>query len=317
MVSETLDLFLHQLVFQFYLTFIDALGSLELINITATQCIHETSELMRIQSENTHHSDSVDTAFQALESVQPLHEILQPLIDRVCDGLSKMGKVVGGVTPPKDAGPETLALFLETEHSCKVNVLVPMEEMSKVLGARRELLKELYDHQAAELARVSALLDEFKETYTSHLERVGALENTASTLAERSSALLTATRELRPQITDAEAAYFKDLQRYEISCNKWQDTVDRLRNDATSSCDALSADAIGNGDVQCLVDLPPPKVEVCHQLLRSEGQMLKNLEQKLKDSRDAVTQLSTICVGLDATSSLALFGGDDKENQRR
>ena len=314
MVSETLDIFLHLLVLQFYLTFIVASGSLEVINITATQCIHETSELMRIQSENTHHGD---TAFQALESVQPLHEILQPLIDRVCDGLSKMGKVVGGVTPPKDAGPETLALFLETEHSCKVNVLVPMEEMSKVLGARRELLKELYDHQAAELARVSALLDEFKETYTSHLERVGALENTASTLAERSSALLTATRELRPQITDAEAAYFKDLQRYEISCNKWQDTVDRLRNDATSSCDALSADAIGNGDVQCLVDLPPPKVEVCHQLLRSEGQMLKKLEQKLKVSRDAVTQLSTICVGLDATSSLALFGGDDKENQRR
>lgn len=256
---------------------------------------------MRLQSEHSHYLDNVDTAFRALENLRPLNEILQPLFDRVCDGLSKMGKIVGGHTLPKDAAPENLALFLETQHSCKVNVLVPMEEMSKVLGTRRELLKEMYEHQAAELARVSALLDEYSEKYSTHVDRVAALELSASTLAKRSSALLTATRELRPQITDAEAAYFKDLQRYETSCNKWQDTVDRLHNDATSSCDALSFEAIESGDVQCLIDLPPPKVEVCHKLLRSEAQMLKKLEQKIEVSRDAVEKLSAIV-------------GDNKEN---
>ncbi len=287
-----------------------------MVNITATQCIHETSELMRTQSEHPHHYDIVDNAFRALESVQPLHEILQPLLDRVCDGLSKMGKIVGGQTLPQDAGPENLALFLETQHSCKVNILVPMEEVAKVLSARRELLKELYDHQSAELVRLSALIDEFKEKYNSHVERAAALELSASILATRSSALLTATRELRPQITDAEAAYFKDLLRYETSCNKWEDTVNRLHNDATSSCDAMSADAIGNGEVQCLVDLPPPKVDVCHKLLRSEGQILKKLEQQVKDSCDAVEQLSTLAVGLDAASRLRILG-DDKENHHR
>ena len=227
-----------------------------------------------------------------------------------------MGKIVGGVTSPKDAGPENLALFLETQHSCKVNVLVTMEETSKILCGRRELLKEMYDHQAAELVRVSAMLDEFKEKYSAHVERVGALELSASTLAKRSSALLTATRALRPQITDAEAAYFKDLQRFEISCNKWQDTVDRLHNDATSSCDALSTEAIESGDVRCLIDLPPSKVEVCHRLLRSEAQILKKLDQKVKDSCDAVEHLSAAVVGLDAASRLR-FVGDDKENQHR
>ena len=228
-----------------------------------------------------------------------------------------MGKIVGGVTPPKYAGPENLALFLETQHSCELNVLVPMQEMSRVIVGRRELLKEMHEQQAAELARLTALLDEFKQKYNSHIERVVALESNASVLAKRSSALLTATRELRPEITDAEAAYFKDLQRYEISCNKWKGTVERLHNDATLSCDFMSAEAIGNGDVQCLVDLPPQKVEICHKLLRGEGQLLKMLEQKVKDSRETVEHLSKMVVGLDRMSRVRLIFGDDKENQKR
>jgi hypothetical protein len=268
------------------------------VNITATHCLHEASEQMKAKSEQTHTSQFDDKALEALKSVQPLHEILQPLIDKVCDGLSKMGKIVGGATLPKDAGPENLAVFLETQHSCEVNVLMPMEEISKVLNARRELLKEMYDHQAAELVRLSELLVAFKQKYGSNLERVQQLESSASILAQRSSAVLTATRDLRPQITDAEAAYFKDLQRYETSCSKWEGTVDQLQKDAFSSCDAMSAGAIENGDVHCLVDLPPQKVEVCHNLLRGEGQMLKKLEQKIRDSSDSVEQLSKIMSGL-------------------
>ena len=258
---------------------------MEVVNITTTLCLHEASEQMKAKFEQTHASQFDDKALEARKSVLPLHEMLQPLIDKVCDGLSKMGKIVGGATLPKDAGPENLAVFLETQHSCEVNVLMPMEEILKVLNARRELLKKMYDRQATKLLRLSELLVLFKQKYGSNLERVQQLESNALILAQRSLAVLTATRDLRPQITDAEAAYFKDLQRYKTSCSKWEGTVDQLQKDTFSSCDAMSVVAIENGDVHCLVDLPPQKIEVCHNLLRGEGQMLKKLEQKIRDSR--------------------------------
>jgi hypothetical protein len=270
---------------------------MEVVNITETHCLHEISEQMKAKSEQSRTSQIDDEALEALKSMQPLHEILQPLIDKVCDGLSKMGKIVGGATLPKDAGPENLAMFLETQHSCEVNVLMPMEEISKVLNARRDLLREMYDHQASELVRLTELLVASKQKYESNLKRVSQLEASASILAQRSSAVLTATRDLRSQITDAEAAYFKDLQRYEASCSKWEGTVGQLRKDAMSSCNAMSAGAIENGDVQCIVDLPPQKVEVCHNLLRGEGQLLKKLEKKVKESSDTVEQLAKVISG--------------------
>ena len=267
------------------------LGSIEIVNVTAAHCLHETSELLEAKSVQTIAVHYDDKAMEALENVQPLHEVLQPLVSKICDGLSKMGKIVGGATLPKDVGPENLAVFLDTQHSCEINVLIPMEEISKILGARRELLKEMHNHQAAELKRLSDMLVAFKQNYDANLERVVHLEANASILAKRSSAVLTATRELSPQITDAEAAYFKELRRYETSCSKWQGTVEQIKKDASSSCDAMSAGSIENGEVQCLVNSDPQNIHVCQKLLRGEGQMLKSLEKKVNESSNEVEQL--------------------------
>ena len=78
---------------------------MEAINVTAAQCLHETSEQMKAQAEQRlDASDDVDrTALEVLKKVKPLPELLQPLVDEVCDGLSKMGKIVGGATLPQDA----------------------------------------------------------------------------------------------------------------------------------------------------------------------------------------------------------------------
>ena len=292
-------------------------GSMEVVNITAAQCLHETSEQMKAKSKDNDASIGDDKNMEVLRKVKPLNELLQPLVDKVCDGLSKMGKIVGAATLPKEAGPEDLAILLDTQHSCEVNILVPMEEMSGILIARRELLQEMYNHQAAELVRLTALLDEFKAKYESNLKRVVDLEAKASILAERSSAVLTASRDLRPKVTDAESAYFKDLRRYETSCNKWDSAVNQLQRDAASTCDAISAGAIENGDVRCLVNLPPEKIETCHKLLRGEKQALTEFEQKVKASSSVVEMLSRTISGLDSadTARLRLAGGD-KENQQ-
>jgi len=291
-------------------------GTVEVVNITATQYLHESSELMKTKSEQLAASSGDDAALEVLRRVKPLHELLQPLADKVSNGLSKMGKIVGGATLPKDARPEILSIFLETQHSCEINVVTPIEEMSKILECRRDLLKEMHDHQAAELERLTELMEEFKQKHESNVARVKQLEVNASKLAERSSAVLTASRSLHPHITDAEAAYFKDLKRYESTCNKWDEKVSQLKKDATSSCDAMSAGAMQNGKVRCLVDLPPEKIDVCHKMLRGEAQLLKQLEKKVKESSDVVAKISKSISRGETADAARLRLVCDKENQK-
>ena len=104
--------------------------------------------------------------------------------------------------------------------------------------------------------------------------------------------MLTTTRDLRPRITDTEADYFRDLRRHETSCNKWDGNAKELRYEATKLCDSMSVGAIQNGEVQCLADMPLQKVAVCHKLLGGEGQMLKKLEKRVKESSAVMERLS-------------------------
>ena len=294
-------------------------GSVEVVNVTATQYLHESSELMKAKSEQLAASEKDDATLEVLQRVKPLHELLQPLVGKVIDGLSKMGKIVGGSTLPKDTKPEILSIFLETQHSSEVNVVTPIEEMSKILDSRRDLLKEMHNHQTAELERLTLLINEFKRKQESNLAKVKEFEANASKLAGRSSAVLTASKSLHPHITDAEAAYFKDLQRYESTCNKWDDKVSQLKKDATSSCDAMSAGAIQNGEVRCLVDLSGKKLDLCHQMLRGEAQLLKQLEQKLTKSSEVVEKISKSMSKGGATndaSRLRLVGDKENHNSR-
>lgn len=221
-----------------------------------------------------------DKTPDVLENVQPLGKELQPLTDKICDGLSKMGKIVGGNTLPRNVGPENLAVFIETQRSCG-NIVLPMEEMSRILTDRRSLMVEMHESQSTELERLSKLLDEFKSKCESNRQKVAELESVASSLVSRSSAILTATRDLRPQITNAEAVYFKELERYEMSCNKWDEQVKQITNEASASCKSMSSDAIESGEVRCLVDLPSDKLKICHQMLLGEKELLKKTEYKL------------------------------------
>ncbi len=141
---------------------------MEVVNITATQCLYETSEQMKVKSDQLVAIDGYQEALEVLKRVKPLPELLQLLIDKVCKGLSTMGKIVGGATPPADAGLENLAVFLDTKCSCEQNIILPMEEMSRILAVWCLLLWEMYEHQDAELVRLVALQDEFARRHESN-----------------------------------------------------------------------------------------------------------------------------------------------------
>lgn len=241
---------------------------------------------------NQIHAVEDTTGPDVLKKVKPLNELLQPLTDKVCNGLSNLGKIVGGNTMPKDVGPENLAVFLETQRSCEQSIVMPMEEMSRIISGRKDLMKELYESQSSELERLAKLIKDLKTKCESTRKKVAELETESTTLASRSSAVLTATRDLRPKLTDAEAQYFQDLERYEMSCNKWEEQVKQISNDADATCKAMSAGAIESGEVRCLVDLPDDKIEICHKMLCGEKEMLKRTEYKINHSAAALNEVS-------------------------
>ena len=69
-------------------------GSMEVVNITATQCLSKTSEQMKVKSERFDAINGDQKALEVLKRVKPLPELLQPLIDKVCNGMSKIGNIV-------------------------------------------------------------------------------------------------------------------------------------------------------------------------------------------------------------------------------
>ena len=282
---------------------------MEVADVTAAQCLHETSERMRARAAGTCPPDGGDGALEVLDRVRPLSSVLQPLVDRATDGLARMGKIVGGSTAPSDAGPESVAVFAGTRESCAADVLAPLAEIAEALRGRTALLEEMRGHQSAELERIASLLDELRERRTRSADLASELERNAGVLASRSSAILTAAREVRPGVTDAEAEYFRELRRHEASLGRVGEGVDAAAGDAARARDVLVRLAErgrggGDGDEPpgCLVDLTEDKAELCRDLLRGQGQVLKRIEAGVTRSR----------AGLDGI----LAGSVDKENWR-
>lgn len=268
-------------------------GSTEVVNITTAQCVHEASLQMETKMNQIQAVEGVSTTPDILKKVKPLNDLLQPLTDKVCGGLSTMGKLVGGNTKPSEVGPENLAVFLETKRSCAQDIALPMQEIARIINSRKDLMKEMSQNQSAELQQLSQVMNELKAKYESNRKKIAELEVESTNLISRSSAVLTATRNLRPQLTDAEAQYFKDLARYEMSCIKWEEQVKQISNDADATCNAMSAGAIENGEVCCIANLRDQQIEMCHGVLQGEANLLKKAEYAINQSAGALSQISS------------------------
>ncbi len=173
----------------------------------SAQCLQKTSEQMKAKSEQLDVAGGDQRSLEVLQRVKPLPELLRPLVDKVCEGLSKMGKIL-----PEDAGPEDLAVLLDTKRSCEKNVLLPMDlcprSLPPVVGSRNRCMSTRPPSWSVSPRCLTSS------------GRGASRTSDSSALAERCLAALTAARALRPQVTDADAAYFRDLRRHETTCNK-------------------------------------------------------------------------------------------------
>ncbi|EJK61731.1 hypothetical protein THAOC_17728 [Thalassiosira oceanica] len=266
---------------------------MEVADVTAAQCLHETSERMRARAAEAGSpgggGGGEDGALEVLGRVRPLSTVLQPLVDKATDGLARMGKIVGGSTPPSDAGPESVAVFADTREGCSADVLSPLAEIAETLRGRTALLEEMRaegEEDEERRARVRAGEDGRRP----RVEELGDPDGREGRPPEghgRRGRVLPGAQEARGRPGQGRGG------------------VDAAVADAARARDGLVRLAgRGDGDVarRCLVDLPEGKAELCRDLLRGQGQVLRRIEAGLTRTR----------AGLDGL----LAGSVDKENWR-
>jgi hypothetical protein len=287
-------------------------GTIEGVNITAAQYLHEAS---KISSENVSEralavissaQTESDEALKAMESLPPLHELIAPLLQDISSGLAGMGKIVGGATRPQDANPGTVATVLNTKSSCEKDVVLPLIELYSLTTARRELLQDMYESQMTQIEELRNMVETLRERMAKSNEKKGQAEENAAALAQRSAAVLTAARDLVPTITEAEHQYFTQLKRHDASCKKWQGHIDIMKNRADKLSDETSAQSAPPS-----LDLDANNMTHLNELVKGQGNHLKLAARKL-EKLGRETKRITEAVGLDDAHGAGVM--KEKEN---
>lgn len=217
-----------------------------------------------------------------------------------------MGKIVGGSTAPKDINPGTLAIVISVKERCDKEIALPLKEMNQITASRLIELEDMYKSQISQVSALKETIKLLKDRVKTTSEMIEVAESNAALLSQRSGALLQASQDLRPTITDAEHEYFQLLKRVRAKCEVWEDNIGELQQASTRLCDSMVA-----GRAFIDVDLMPSDVEHCHALLRGVEEAYQTSEEYVRETRKiirAVAAATGLCTGDESTSKMETPG---------
>jgi len=266
-------------------------GTMEAVNITAAQYLHEASVLdasTSLTEPKTNNKAVIesDKALKVMQSMQPLHEQLKPLMTKVVASLSTMGKIVGGQTKPSEANASSIATFISTKEKCEQDIVLPLQEMNELSSNRMNVLKDMHAHQEKQVQQLKNMIDTLRQRMKVTSEKKMIAESNANVLAQRSAAVLAASRDLLPTITEAEREYFGQLKRYEMNVHKWESAFQDVQNKCTTLCDGMDPNI-----TSCKVNLNEEHIAQCFDLLGAEGKLLKKHGKKIEKVESMMKEL--------------------------
>jgi hypothetical protein len=244
----------------------------------------ETSSSTSLISLKASEGKEIHQALKTLETRPPFHQVIQPHLSKISEGLAKMGKLVGGETKPHDITPGMLATFLSMKQSCAENVMDPVQELNELTRVRTNDLKSMHQHQNLQVKQVQEMIKDLETRMIETQEKRKTVDANARLLERRSAALLDAVRDLAPNLTKAEKDFFQEIRRQDVNCAKWEDTVQKLRSrvSQTSNSTMFSGTAI---------QLKKDEVELCNNLLLGQSVLLKGTNGRVHDIEGVVDKL--------------------------
>jgi hypothetical protein len=288
---EPLTLFIHS----------NLAGSACAINLTESRYWHESESLFHIsEEENSPDPSAADEALRAMEATPPLHELIEPLIERVRGGLDGMAKIVGANTAPRDINPSTLAIVVAVKERCNKEIILPLKEMNQITASRLVELKDMYKSQISQVAALKESVQLLQDCLKSTANSLDVAVSNATLLSQRSSAILQSSQDLRPTTTEAEREYWQLLKRFRAKCENWEVAVGELQQASRSFCNTMK-DGLATFDF----NLEANEYEKCRALLRGEEKDLRACGEFVGETKSFIKSVALatgICTGDDGTS---------------
>ena len=259
-------------------------GSTVDINLTEQQFKNEVEMLLRGDSKAKKLLELTDSTsglpVASLDSSPPLYETIQDLVKKIHHGLGNMGKIAGSSTNFKDITPETLAVVMQIKEQCDKELVLPLLELQKIVSTRRNKLNEVLESQRIQLKALREAETERKKQLSDLLAKADTIESNSSLLLERATHAYEACQALTPKITDAESAFFKDVERLKEKCKYMEAEMKRMEELCDFQC-GLFSEATVSESVNPIDYENARKMNI---LLDDMGNTMKAIRARLADA---------------------------------
>ena len=251
----------------------------------------------------------INETLKRLETKPPFHQVIQPHLSRISEGLAAMGKLVGGETKPHDITPGILATFLSMKQACTENVMYPVQELNELTRTRSKELKLMRQHQSSQLEQVQAMIKTLEKRMIETQEKKKVVETNSQLLERRSAAVLDAVRGLAPHLTKAEKYFFEEIRRQDVNGEKWGDTLDKMRN----RLNKISSSTMFPGSTA--IQLEKDGVKLCNNLMIYQNVLLKETKTRIMDIEGVLDKVSRAKGLFSSDERLPLVSISDDINQ--
>lgn len=247
-------------------------GSLVAENLSQSRYLHEMEHLINISPDNTG-SDQ----WHADDYGPPLYEVLEPMLQKISAGVAGMGKYVGSQTPSNQVDPGMLAVALGVKERCDNEVVLPLLELKQTIRARRQVMKVVLVAQMKELSSLKKVIRVMEDRMTGIKEKAQTAQVNAQELAKRSDAVMQASHDLMPTLTQAEYDYFQLLKRLNVMAG----SLERAYGELTEKLPLLR-EKMGDGRLVCNIDLRAEMKDHAQTLLDEQEKKLGSIEANLQ-----------------------------------
>lgn len=202
-------------------------GKSSTVNITETQSRHDFKRFFEPKV--------VETPLLTNGSDPSLFDSIQPLLRQINDGMANMAAVSGSETKYTDIGTEELAAVVAIKQQCDDELVLPMQELKKIVESCRGNLQNRLEEQKRQLEGISKQVRELKAKITSNTETLEAAQKLAKSQLARGKFLLDTTKKMVPKLTDAELLFARDIQRYQRKCTTLEKLVKAMKEKTAAS----------------------------------------------------------------------------------
>jgi hypothetical protein len=253
-------------------------GTLVAENLSESRYLHEMEHLINVVPDNTR-SDQGNTD----DYGPPLNEVLEPMLQKISTGLAGMAKFVGSQTPSSQVSPEMLAVALSVKERCDNEVVLPLLELKQTIRARRQVMKVMLIAQMKELSALKEGIRVMEDRMAGIKEQAQAAQVNAQELAKRSDAVLQASQDLMPTLTQAEYDYFQQLKRLKVMA----ENLDRAYGELTEKLPVLR-EKLRDGRLVCNINIGDEMEAHAQKLLDEKEKMLFRIDANLKANEQQV-----------------------------